>query len=65
MGETMHRVEPQVFLIAEQRVRHGDVKNYLKHIGAGEWQSDTGIDCQELIEVMGRGCYKSLSIRFL
>jgi len=55
----MHRVEPQVFLIAEQRVRHNDVNAYLDHIGASGWASDTGIDCQELIEVMGRGCYKS------
>lgn len=55
----MHRVEPQVFLIAEQRVRHADVNDYLEHIGASGWKSDTGVDCQELIEVMGRGCYKS------
>jgi len=55
----MHRVEPQVFLIAEQRVRHNDVNDYLDYIGASGWTSDTGIDCQELIEVMGRGCYKS------
>jgi len=55
----MHRVEPQVFLVAEQRVRHADVQDYLTHIGAEGWVSDTGVDCQELIEVMGRGCYKS------
>ena len=55
----MHRVEPQVFLIAEQQVVHDDVQNYLTYIGAEGWQSDTDIDCQELIEVMGRGCYKS------
>ena len=58
MEEVMHRVEPEVFLIAEQRVRHMDLHKYLTHIGAS-WSSDTVNDCEELIEVMGRGCYKS------
>jgi len=55
----MHRVEPQVFLIAEQRVRHMDLYKYLTHIGAPGWLSTTVNECEELIEVMGRGCYKS------
>ena len=55
----MHRVEPAVFLVAEQRVNHLELNNYLTSIGASEWRSDTDVACQELIEVMGRGCYKS------
>ena len=55
----MHRVEPAVFLVAEQKVNYMDLNNYLSYIGAEGWKSDAEVPCQELIEVMGRGCYKS------
>ena len=55
----MHRVEPEVFLIAEPKVRHMDLYKYLEHIGAPGWSSTTTYECEELVEVMGRGCYKS------
>ena len=55
----MHRVEPEVFLIAEPKVRHMDLYKYLEHIGAAGWASSTTYECQELVEIMGRGCYKS------
>ena len=68
----MHRVEPKVFLIAENTVNDTELHGYLEHIGAMGWTSKEGNrdgnvgrngqgpgDLREIIEVMGRGCYKS------
>ena len=68
----MHRVEPQVFMIAENTINDVSLWNYLDHIGAQGWTSKKGNrdgnegrngqgngDLREIIEVMGRGCYKS------
>ena len=68
----MHRVEPQVFMIAENTVNDAALHGYLDHIGAQGWTSKKGNrdgnegrngqgpgDLREVIEVMGRGCYKS------
>ena len=68
----MHRVEPQVFMIAENTVNDTALHSYLDHIGARGWTSKKGNrdgnegrngqgpgDLREVIEVMGRGCYKS------
>ena len=68
----MHRVEPQVFLIAENTVNDTALHSYLDYIGAVGWTSKGGNrdgnvgrngqgpgDLSEIIEVMGRGCYKS------
>ena len=68
----MHRVEPQVFMIAENTINDTALHGYLEHIGAQGWTSKKGNrdgnvgrngqgrgDLREIIEVMGRGCYKS------
>ena len=68
----MHRVEPQVFMIAENTVNDTALHGYLDYIGARGWTSKKGNrdgnegrngqgpgDLREIIEVMGRGCYKS------
>ena len=68
----MHRVEPQVFMIAENTVNDTALHGYLEYIGAQGWTSKKGNrdgnvgrngagpgDLREIIEVMGRGCYKS------
>ena len=68
----MHRVEPQVFMIAENTVNDAALHSYLQHIGAQGWTSKKGNrdgnegrngegpgDLREVIEVMGRSCYKS------
>tara|TARA_Y100000310_G_scaffold29507_1_gene27974 strand:+ start:2059 stop:2901 length:843 start_codon:yes stop_codon:yes gene_type:complete len=68
----MHRVEPKVFLIAENKINDTELHGYLEHIGAQGWTSKKGNrdgnvgrngngqgDLREIIEVMGRGCYKS------
>lgn len=64
----MRRVEPCVFLVGETRliVEDGEdpgLLSYLEHIGAAEWVSeDPSSDAEELIEVMGRLCYRSFDV---
>lgn len=56
----MHRVEPQVFLIGETHADYEGLQAYLEHIGAPEWHSDAPASgLEEIIEVQGRGCYRS------
>lgn len=68
----MHRVEPQVFMVAENTINDTELHGYLEHIGAQGWTSKEGNrdgnvgrngsgqgDLREIIEVMGRSCYKS------
>ena len=68
----MHRVEPKVFMVAENVINDVELHGYLEHIGAMGWTSkkgnrDTSVgrngegrgDLREIVEVMGRGCYKS------
>ena len=68
----MHRVEPKVFMVAENVVNDVELHGYLAHIGAQGWTSQKGNrdgnvgrngqgrgDLREIVEVMGRGCYKS------
>jgi len=58
-----HVTEPKVFCIGETRINNDELHNYLKSIGAEDW--DTGNnepnldDISEIIEVNGRGCYLS------
>lgn len=55
----MHKVEPTIFLVAHTNVNHTELGAYLEHIGASEWESDATTDVEEIVEVMGRSCYKS------
>lgn len=55
----MRKVEPKVFLIGETRIIDEGLKSFLEHINVSDWQSDALNDCEKLIEVMGRLCYKS------
>ena len=55
----MHRIEPQVFLIAATTIDHDQLDDYLKYINATDWSSDANNDVEEIIEIMGRSCYKS------
>ncbi len=61
----MHRVEPQVYLVAEPRIvwsggdeEYGFAK-FLKAEGVPDWNSDALIDAERLVELMGRLCYRS------
>lgn len=55
----MKRVVPEVHVIAETQVAWGGVLSYLESIGAPDWSTDGTNGVEEIIEVMGRGCYKS------
>lgn len=57
----MHKVEPKVFLIGETKVDQHGLYAYLEHIGEPHWQTDAKSDAEELIEVMGRLCYRSFA----
>lgn len=56
----MRSVEPGVHLVGETALLRDGLQGYLEELGAGEWTSvDPPSEAEELIEVMGRGCYKS------
>lgn len=64
----MRRVDPRVFFLAETQMVHKSRSNdddglveYLDMIQAPEWESDAPSASEELIEVMGRACYKSFA----
>ncbi len=55
----MKIIEPKVFLIGETRIIEDGLKDYLKHVGVPDWQTDASSDAEKLTEVMGRLCYRS------
>jgi thymidylate synthase (FAD) len=55
----MHRVTPKIFLVGETQIDREQLKAYLEVVGAPEWHTEAPSDGEELIEVMGRLCYRS------
>ncbi|MEE8551431.1 MAG: FAD-dependent thymidylate synthase [Gemmatimonadota bacterium] len=55
----MERVEPKVFTVAMTMSSPAEMVRYLNHVGAPGWETDAPSDAEEVIEVMGRSCYKS------
>lgn len=55
----MHKVEPDVYIVAESVVSKSSLLDYLTEIGAESWTTNAESGIEELVEVMGRGCYKS------
>jgi len=55
----MEYVEPKVFLVGETRIAEDGLRDYLDHVGVGEWSTDAPSDGEKLCEVMGRLCYRS------
>ncbi len=55
----MHKVEPDIHVIAVTEIQTEALEGYLESIGAVGWETDAETGVEELIEVMGRGCYKS------
>ncbi|MDE1855046.1 MAG: FAD-dependent thymidylate synthase [Candidatus Micrarchaeota archaeon] len=65
----MHLVEPKVFLVAESKIDHPELKSALRDIGGGiaeEWfervENASESDGELLTEVAGRACYKSYGV---
>jgi len=56
----MEMVTPAVYLVAETKLDAAPIEEYLETIGAPEWESkDPPSDGEELVEFMGRQCYRS------
>ncbi len=59
----MKDVEPKVFLIAYTTLDKDGVQAWLEHVGGLKALDHlTGDDCEKLIELCGRNCYKSFAV---
>lgn len=52
-------VEPQVFHVAQTTVDNNGLQDYLNALEIPDWVTDAPSDAEKLIEVGGRGCYRS------
>ena len=55
----MEFVKPKVFHIAQTRIIESGMQGYFDALGIPDWITDAPTDAERLIEVMGRGCYRS------
>jgi thymidylate synthase (FAD) len=55
----MEFTEPKVFHVAQTRVIDSGLQGYFDALGIPDWVTDAPSDAERLIEVMGRGCYRS------
>src|SRR3990167_368592 len=53
--------KPSIYLIGEPKVLTDGLDAYTRSLGLTHWRSDTMSDAEELIEVMGRLCYRSFA----
>lgn len=53
--------EPSVYLIGYQKVGEAELGRFLDNNGVGEWQTDTEVGAEKLVEVAGRVCYMSFA----
>ncbi len=58
----MHRVEPNLHLVAHTSIDDEGLKAYLEEIGAPDWATDAPSDVEEIVEVMGRECYRAFGV---
>jgi thymidylate synthase (FAD) len=57
----MQFVKPQVFHVAQTTCDNVGIDAYMKAIGVEGWTTDAPSSAERLIEVMGRGCYRSFA----
>jgi thymidylate synthase (FAD) len=55
----MKQVEPQVFLLARPAINEEGLAEYLRAVGASDWNTDAPSAAEKLVEVAGRSCYRS------
>ena len=55
----MEFVKPKVFHVAQTRIIESGMQGYFDALGIPDWVTDAPTDAEHLIEVMGRGCYRS------
>src|SRR5690606_6700573 len=57
------QTSPKVFLIGQTELNVSGVSAFLNHIGAPTWMTDAPSDNEEVVELMGRLCYKSFGTK--
>ena len=62
VGDQAHSTVMRVFLVAETATCLDGMSAFLKEIGAPTWTSNAQTHGEEVIEVMGRLCYKSFGV---
>jgi thymidylate synthase (FAD) len=55
----MEFVKPKVFHVAQTRIIESGMQGYFDALGIPDWVTDAPTDAERLVEVMGRGCYRS------
>ncbi len=55
----MEFVKPKVFHVAQTHVIESGIQEYFDALGIPDWITDAPTGAERLIEVMGRGCYRS------
>jgi len=58
----MEFVQPQVFHVAQTRIMEPGMQAYFDALGIPDWVTDAPTDAERLIEVFGRGCYRSFQV---
>lgn len=58
----MEFVQPQVFHVAQTRIIEPGMQAYFDALGIPDWVTDAPTDAERLIEVFGRGCYRSFQV---
>jgi thymidylate synthase (FAD) len=54
--------KPQVFHVAQTRIIESGMQGYFDALGIPDWVTDAPSDAERLIEVLGRGCYRSFQV---
>lgn len=54
-----HATKPEVHLLTTTALDTEGLNQYLEIIGAAGWESDAESDIEEIVEIMGRGCFDS------
>jgi|ERR1039458_235850 thymidylate synthase (FAD) len=57
----MQQVTPQVFHVSQTICDDEGIQAYMNAVGVPDWITDAPSDAEKLIEVMGRGCYRSFA----
>src|SRR5581483_7764518 len=62
----MHIIEPEVYLAAETKLVDDSgvdtTHDYLRSVGAPDFESDAESDAEALVEINGRMCYRSFAV---
>lgn len=58
----MEYVEPKIYHLGAPSIDREGLQAFLNDIGAPEWKTNAPSDQEEIIEVMGRLCYRSFAV---